>query len=115
MECEICLSEFDVSNKGSGGKNRKICFDCLPEGLSKKDRESLKYKLIRDKVGDYKTSLGCAECGYSRCSKALERHHPDNNKELDVSDALKLSMARYIEESSKCTLLCANCHREVHV
>jgi hypothetical protein len=57
----------------------------------------------------------CVTCGYSKYIGALEFHHPDPSKK-DPSYA-KMKAAhwdKYWAEVSKCVLLCANCHREVH-
>ena len=59
---------------------------------------------------------GCQLCGYDRCSEALEFHHlDDKRKDFSISNSgHSRSWARVKGEISKCILLCANCHREVH-
>ena len=56
----------------------------------------------------------CCLCGYDKCIKALEFHHLDpSKKDFTISnDHFRLKDA--VEESKKCILLCANCHRELH-
>jgi len=56
----------------------------------------------------------CEKCGYNKCITALEFHHLDpSEKDFTISnDHFKLQEA--IDESKKCILLCANCHRELH-
>ena len=56
----------------------------------------------------------CEKCGYDKCIKALEFHHLDpSKKDFTISnDHFRLKDA--VEESKKCILLCANCHRELH-
>ena len=56
----------------------------------------------------------CEKCGYNTCLGALEFHHIDpTQKDFTISnDHFRLEEA--IEESKKCILLCANCHRELH-
>ncbi len=59
----------------------------------------------------------CLICGYDRCLAALEFHHLNpREKDFDISRALRRKMSRLqIErELSKCILVCATCHREVH-
>ena len=58
----------------------------------------------------------CALCGYDRCSDALEFHHNDSSKkDFAISqDGLTCSWERTKNEIDKCTLVCANCHRELH-
>jgi hypothetical protein len=55
-------------------------------------------------------------CGYERCSEALEFHHLlEGGKDFSISDkGHSRSWARVKTEVSKCVLLCANCHREIH-
>ena len=59
----------------------------------------------------------CLLCGYQRCPEALEFHHRDEGgKDFSISDkGYSRSWARVRAEIAKCVLLCANCHREVHV
>lgn len=59
----------------------------------------------------------CVVCGYDRCQRALEVHHIDpTKKNFSVSNGVRdaVSHVVMIEELKKCTLLCANCHREYH-
>jgi DNA invertase Pin-like site-specific DNA recombinase len=58
---------------------------------------------------------GCLSCGYTKCSQALEFHHRSKTeKKFPISIAANREESEVIEELMKCTLLCANCHREVH-
>lgn len=58
----------------------------------------------------------CSNCGYSRCLAALDFHHSSpNQKEFGISSrGLTTSIGKLREETKKCVLLCANCHREIH-
>ena len=57
----------------------------------------------------------CKNCGYNKCLSALEFHHNKEDKESDISTLLKNeSRQKLLKEASKCILLCANCHRELH-
>jgi len=65
------------------------------------------------------THLGgkCIICGYSKYPEALEFHHK-NPKQKDFNVSKKghcRSWKRVKKEIEKCVLLCANCHREIHV
>jgi hypothetical protein len=73
-------------------------------------------KKIRKMALEYKGGK-CQECGYDRCSDALEFHHNDlSKKDFSISSkGYTRSWDRVKEELDKCTLLCANCHRELHV
>ncbi|TNF55220.1 HNH endonuclease [bacterium] len=58
----------------------------------------------------------CSRCGYSKCLEALEFHHINSDgKDFGISDkGYTRSWEKIKEELDKCTLLCANCHREIH-
>lgn len=57
----------------------------------------------------------CNICGYDKNYAALDFHHLDQStKEFDWSQ-LKLSKwENIVKELKKCTLLCRNCHAELH-
>lgn len=114
MECDFCRNEFELIVKGSGGSNRKFCYDCFPQGLDRRERHLLRSKLLTQMAHRHKIEKGCSICGYNKFGGALEWHHADGDKEHDPASALNRSWERYIIESDKCVLLCANCHREVH-
>jgi len=59
----------------------------------------------------------CAKCGYKKYPEVLEFHHRDpSQKDFNVSKkGLTRSWERTKMEIEKCDLLCANCHRELHV
>jgi hypothetical protein len=59
----------------------------------------------------------CIRCGYNKYPEVLEFHHKDPLKK-DFNISMKghcRSWGRVKEEIKKCILLCANCHRELHV
>jgi hypothetical protein len=62
-----------------------------------------------------KTRLGCAICGYNKCSDALHFHHViKEDKQREVSNMLPYSTKTIKEEIRKCVIYCANCHAEHH-
>lgn len=70
---------------------------------------------LREMAREYKGNK-CAVCGYKKCPSALEFHHRDPKKKdfgLSVK-GLTRSWDKIKEEIDKCTLICANCHREIH-
>lgn len=111
--CDYCKKKFNIVKK-HGGQNRRYCYECYPEGLSRKERQSLRFRLISNMANEIKLNRGCDRCGYNKNPYALEWHHHNNDKEKEPSHCLNRSIEAYIQETSKCILLCANCHREEH-
>lgn len=66
-------------------------------------------------VEEYKAD-GCSVCGYNKCSRALDFHHTNpTDKDSSIADLVwNGSMQDLLTELTKCVVLCANCHREVH-
>lgn len=57
----------------------------------------------------------CIVCGYDKCLNALEFHHTDpTQKEFKIFCNGGKAFEKQISEIRKCTVLCANCHREYH-
>jgi hypothetical protein len=100
------------------GKNipRAKCKSCV-EDVKRKRRDA-----TRKFVNDYKAERGCERCGYSKethknfTPKALEFHHPRDDKEFAIGDAANKgkSIKSIKNEIIKCVLLCARCHAEIH-
>lgn len=104
-----------------GIKSDKICASCNRSYRStsrnnvcttcrgKKARNARKMKLIELNGGK------CSNCGYNKCSKALQFHHIDpKDKLFALSAYLHLALDTLMKEAKKCILLCANCHAELH-
>lgn len=69
----------------------------------------------------YKTLVGgkCQKCGYDKCLDALQFHHNDpSQKKFNITNAIwgeeHVNEQQILDEIKKCTLLCANCHAEIH-
>ena len=57
----------------------------------------------------------CYACGRQGPAAIFDFHHLDaSTKSFGVQDGNTRSWERIAEELSKCVMLCANCHREVH-
>jgi hypothetical protein len=83
------------------------CRQCRIEAVVRR-RRLVKQTLVAEAGGC------CQLCHYSRCLAALEFHHLDPSaKSFAVSRRGARSIARLRAETSKCTLLCSNCHAEV--
>ena len=96
--------------------------ECMPDKRTYADRrEYLKRavikrrKLLKQKALEYKGGR-CELCGYNRCGDALEFHHLDpKEKDFAVSGSgITRAWEKVKAELDKCTLVCANCHRERH-
>lgn len=63
-------------------------------------------------IAELKLSCGCCFCRYRCCAAALEFHHVQGR---DRSEQFSnMGMDRLRDEVSKCLVVCANCHRELH-
>ncbi len=73
-------------------------------------------KKVREMAIEYKGGK-CIFCNYKKCIQALEFHHVgDEEKDFSISDkGYTRSWERVKKEIDKCVLVCANCHRELHV
>ena len=65
-----------------------------------------------------KTAGGhCTICGYNKNLAALVFHHADasgKDFKLDMRSLSNRKIEPIIKEIDKCTLVCANCHAELH-
>lgn len=107
--CAICGKEFVIETGAQN--NRKYCYDCSPQT----NNPTFKANAMKIKVVELRGGK-CEKCGYDKCIDALEFHHLDPAiKEFELGNTGGLpSFEKYLEEASKCILLCANCHREEH-
>ena len=84
-----------------------------PNNYLKQCERALKRKLelIEKKGGK------CELCGYDKNIAALDFHHlnpKDKSFQLDSRHLSNTNIDDLIDESKKCILVCANCHREIH-
>lgn len=62
----------------------------------------------------------CQKCGYNKCFAAIDFHHRDSaQKKFSIAVVRNWSFSdsnitKVLEEITKCDILCANCHRELH-
>lgn len=114
-QCVLCENNFEpVKN----GHTRKYCFDCVPL-FEKGNKETQNYAMkkkhlsIKKHLVNYKGGK-CEKCGYDKCFDALHFHH-NNPAEKDFGISLTFrELSEYYKEVDKCSLLCANCHSEIH-
>lgn len=96
-------------------RKRKYAEDPDYRARKKITDEQSRQRLIAEVI-THKLTVGCAQCGYQQCSRALHFHHRETDKLFNVSSALssRKSKKRIFEEINKCSVLCANCHAERH-
>ena len=81
------------------------CFKKTRTGWEKRNRGLIK---------KYKEAHCCKKCGIKGHWK-LDFHHTNGNKEFNIGDrAGKISWSSMEKEIEKCTLLCKNCHADLH-
>lgn len=74
-----------------------------------------RYQKKRQYIENYKLSKGCAVCGYNKCASALDFHHNEKrDKKYGISQFNNCGLKSIKNEIEKCTLLCRNCHAELH-
>jgi 5-methylcytosine-specific restriction endonuclease McrA len=97
------LTEYILENRGA-----YRCKKCRSDAVTRK-RRNLKIDAVAHMGGE------CQDCGYSKCTAAMEFHHLDGIKEFAISgNGSTISWEKMKEELKKCVLLCSNCHRERH-
>lgn len=90
------------------GRGYYRCKKCRQERVQRR-REKLKELAV-----EYKGKK-CEVCDYNKCIQALEFHHKDGDKDFGISyKGYTRSWENVKKELDKCTMLCANCHREAH-
>ena len=63
---------------------------------------------------DIKMKSGCVICGYKEHWAALDFHHRDPTTKLfNISSKSTIKKTVLMEEISKCSVVCANCHRRI--
>lgn len=103
--CLICGKPFRP--KTPSANKRTCCYECMPDGIQLGRSGFL--DLLRKKRGGK-----CERCGYDAYLGALDFHHIDPNKKDFTIGNRDYRLEDCINESKKCILICANCHREVH-
>lgn len=94
-----------------------LCERCHRE-LHNQNKETVHTKSKKILL-DIKSVSGCEICGYNKCFGALDFHH-EKDKNFEIS-RIKIGESsgneikeKMIKESSKCIILCRNCHSDLH-
>lgn len=110
--CTKCGKELPLTQFYSrgNGKYRSECKDCHKAYVNKQ------YEIKKITLQNYKSSFGCQKCGENR-GYCLDFHHLDPTvKEESISrlTSNRSNLDTIMNETEKCIVLCANCHREFH-
>jgi len=101
--CVKCNKIYTYSK--SKGHTTVYCNSCKVSSR----RDKIKKKAIEYKGGS------CIFCGYTTCQSALVFHHINpEEKEFGIGSNYNKSWAKIQKELDKCSLLCQNCHAELH-
>lgn len=117
METKICtkchrelpITDFNWRNKEKGTR-RSECKYCHSDYMKQK------YHQKKDIIQNLKAQCSCAKCGDNR-GYVLDYHHLDPQEKTDTVARMTSntsSLEKVLEETEKCIVLCANCHREFH-
>jgi 5-methylcytosine-specific restriction endonuclease McrA len=109
---EICkkhgLTPYSQTRRSDNGHIRWKCDKCNYEKVVEYRRKKKLWAL--NYLGNK-----CSVCGYDKCLQALEFHHKmAKDKEFQLSKYTHCSYKVLKDELDKCTLVCSNCHREIH-
>ena len=111
------LSNCKICGKPLSGKQKKFCsVSCKNKDLQSYEAQQQrglqrKLQIIRSAGGQ------CTICGYKKNIAALVFHHTDSNEKdfkLDMRSLSNRKLESVLMEISKCILVCANCHAELH-
>lgn len=108
-KCRIEKTPDEFYNRRGKIGASTYCKKCNGEHVKERQQE-FKQKCVEYKKGK------CENCGYNKCSSALEFHHINpKEKKFEIKKSITRKFDDNIKkELDKCMLLCANCHREIH-
>lgn len=112
---KIC-KKHGLTEFGLRKNDRPRCKKCTVEYVTKhyheKNKKQGKLKAVQYKGGKCENP----ECGYNKCTRALEFHHVFGKPDFHISglERGKKTWEEVKAEVDKCLLVCSNCHREIH-
>jgi predicted nucleic acid-binding Zn ribbon protein len=111
------LSNCVVCGRKLSGRQTRFCSPSCKNKILQSYEAQQKRGLAR-KLEIVRAAGGhCAICGYNKNLAALVFHHTDaeaKDFKLDMRSLSNRKLAPILDEISKCILLCANCHAELH-
>jgi predicted DNA-binding protein YlxM (UPF0122 family) len=127
-QCSKCKRELPLDNFHScptrkDSLNHK-CKDCANEGarasykkhaLKAKERAADSRDWLYGLISEIKSKYSCCICGEKE-GCCLDFHHINDDKLDSVSEFVqKKSPQAIFDEINKCVVVCANCHRKIHI
>jgi hypothetical protein len=119
---ELSFSEFHKNSRKKDGY-QDYCKSCKKEYDKKqwvkhsdkwKPHYASKAQETRNWFNELRANESCAKCGDDRYY-VIDYHHTNPaEKDIEVTQALKYSRKKVLNEIKKCVPLCSNCHREFH-
>ena len=100
-------SEFYQRKNRNSGKT-SMCKECTLQYM--KERRDV----LIDQINQYKENKGCQKCGEKRFYLLDFHHNNPDEKEFTISNHTRKTFENLLSEIEKCSVLCANCHREYH-
>ena len=109
--CRYCKEVIPLSERQSGRVLHKRCVKLQAKINSKNHRD----KLAKE-FNAFKQRIGCKNCGYNKNGCSLDFHHnnPATKERRITAGLLRANSELFKKEIKKCTLLCKNCHHELH-
>lgn len=84
------------------------CSTCMKDDVT--DRSHFSKKFYVDALGN-----NCSRCSQSYGYKIYDFHHTEpEHKDFSLRDHKLATHTKIVQELSKCILVCANCHGEIH-
>lgn len=112
--CQVCETRLY-------GRQRKFCSQRCKNLDTNNRHQNYAAQQVRGRnrklVLMRERGMRCAHCGYGANHAAMAWHHKDAREksfELSLRSFSNRSMSALRSEAAKCSLLCANCHAEVH-
>jgi len=106
-KCGVNGKEHFYERASGSGSFYSYCKKCYNQQSTFRQIENKKFAV------EYKGGK-CQQCGYNKCLSSLEFHHLNPHEKDSSIRFTSCSREKLLEEISKCILVCANCHREIH-
>lgn len=98
-------------------KCKLLCRNCHRETHNLNSKN----KIAKQKLLQIKHEIKCSKCGYDKNLAALEFHHANKNKKINLftkcsyrnNEKIKTDKI-LLKELNKCIILCSNCHNKIH-